>query len=486
MNTKPCAVVLGARGQDVYRPRPRIPGPTSLRPHAETAGEPFGAAWFSRFAWEKASRNIRCDKQLAAQHGFCGFSSQPERRCADNYNMKPISLHSIALVVVLASGCTTPNPNFRECTANQPLRCDDNTLTSCNGEGTAEVSVACSLGCSATELRCVDPVPSNGLARHLESSSSRADLDLGDAATMNTDTGEVVVAGVPVAVDTDTLVQTGGPSIRVFVVRRLTAKDIAVSGANALAIVSGSDITVSGTLTVSAAGAIPGAGAFNEETCTGKLPPPGKSGGFGGGGFGSVGGPGGRGFGDDAVAGLGGAKVGTTTLTPLRGGCSGAGEGLGRQAGAGGGAVQLVSRNQIIVSGIIAANGGGGSGGGGAGGGILLEAPAVQLVGSVVANGGGGGVGIAEDCVQGQDGRFDTKPAAGGTCKATPGPIILIRPSGGAGAAGDVDAKSGGGVIAVGHGGGGAGRIRVNTAPGGLAATGTFSPNPSLGTISTP
>lgn len=36
---------------------------------------------------------------------------------------------------------------------------------------------------------------------------------------------------------------------------------------------------------------------------------------------------------------------------------------------------------------------------------------------------------------------------------------------------------------APGHGGGGAGRIRINTAPGGLSASGVLSPNASLGTL---
>lgn len=401
--------------------------------------------------------------------------------------MKPINFHPTVVVVVLASACTTPNPNFRECTANEPLRCEDGTLTTCNGDGTAEVTLTCPLGCSATEPRCIDPVPSNGLARHLESSSSRADLDLGDAATINTDTGEITVAGAPVSVDTDMLAQTGGPNIRVFVVRSLTAKDVVVIGTNALAIVSASDIAISGTLAVSATGAAPGAGAFNEDGCTGKLPPAGKVGGAGGGGFGSVGGPGGKGLGDDGVAGLGGAKAGTSTLIPLRGGCSGGGGAPGQSPGAGGGAIQLVSRNQITVSGVVAANGGGGAGGGGSGGSILLEAPSVEVSGSVVANGGGGGVGDANDCTQAQDGRLDAMSASGATCKLSKGPILFLRPFGGAGAAGDAEAKGGsGGFFGIGSGGGGLGRIRVNTAPGGLAATGIFSPNPSLGTLSTP
>jgi hypothetical protein len=39
--------------------------------------------------------------------------------------------------------------------------------------------------------------------------------------------------------------------------------------------------------------------------------------------------------------------------------------------------------------------------------------------------------------------------------------------------------------VFAGHGGGGVGRIRVNTAPGGLRTTGLFSPNPSTGALAT-
>lgn len=400
--------------------------------------------------------------------------------------MRQIRIRYAIAVFALTSGCVTPNPHQRHCTEKQPLQCEDATLLTCNENGTGEVSQTCPLGCSSSEPRCSDPIPSNGLARDLEFSKSRANLDLGDSATINTDTGEVTVADAAVTVDTDVIAQTGAPNIRVLVVGSLTAKDVVVSGKNALAIVSNSDIAISGTFTVSAKGAVPGPGALNEDGCKGQPPLPGKKGGSGGGGFGSSGGAGGVGIGEGAMAGMGGGKTGTASLIPLRGGCDGGAADAGRVPGAGGGAIQLLSRNQIVISGIVAANGGGTTAGGGSGGGILLEAPSVEISGTVVANGGSGGSsGSNFGCAPGQDGRTDAMPAPGGVGCTSGGTIFIIFGGGGSGAAGDSEAQPGGGslIAASGHGGGGVGRIRINTAPGGLTSTGVVSPNFSLGTL---
>lgn len=358
-------------------------------------------------------------------------------------------------------------------------------MVRCDGEGTGTIDEVCPLGCSTTALRCVDPIPSNGLARFVELSSNRADLYLGESAKMNTDTGEILVGGSPARVDTELVSQPGGPTIRVVIARSVTAKDVVVSGTNALAIVSGGDIQIDGTFTVSARGGTPGPGSFYEEGCVGKAPPPNNAGGAGGGGFGSEGGEGGT-FGRElGMPGPGGRKSGTDTLTPLRGGCDGGWASATKNPGAGGGAIQLFSRRQIAIKGILAASGGGGLGGGGSGGGILLEAPIVQVSGAVTANGGGGG-----GCDSGGDGRSDTLPTGGAGCST--GSIGNFRDNarGGNGAAGDVPANPGGSRIlidgAAGGGGGGFGRIRINTSPGGLRNTGIFSPNPSLGTIAIP
>jgi hypothetical protein len=391
------------------------------------------------------------------------------------------------------SAATIDSVSAPICSANQALRCDGDNLVRCNADGTAEVNETCLLGCNASALRCRDVDPSNGLAGLLDIAASEPDLDLRTMAHINTDDGTVLVNGSPVVVRNTLIAQGLAPSIRVLSVRSLIASDVQITGTNALAIVSHGDLQITGLLAASAHLSTPGAGAFSDGGCdggAGTMPAGTLFGGAGGGGFGTSGGNGGSGTNNDGVAvgGAGGAATGNALLIPLRGGCRG-GLILGNSnsAGRGGGAIQLVSRSKISISGIVAVNGGAGAGGaGGSGGGILLEAPVVEMSGSIVANGAGGtsgcflsGQSIAED------GRLDAMRASGGaSCNSSTG-------AGGRGGARDGAAELGdsinqtgtGNLAAGGSGGGSAGRIRINTVAGGLHATGLFSPNPSTGTI---
>ena len=120
----------------------------------------------------------------------------------------------------------------------------------------------------------------------------------------------------------------------------------------------------------------------------------------------------------------------------------------------------------------------------------MLEAPVVEVSGSVVANGGAGANGCGLfGIVAGESGRLDAKPATGSSATCSGGSGV----NGGNGGASDIGAMNGtnnmspGNSTAMfaGHGGGGVGRIRVNTVSGGLHVTGLFSPNPSTGTIAT-
>ncbi len=411
-------------------------------------------------------------------------------------------------LLLLAASCTTPNPNRRQppadasadgaadapgdgpplCTANQPLRCEAGSLVRCNGNGTAELKESCPLGCVASDLRCTELVPSNGLAKYFAVASGQPDLDLGDSATINTDTGEVKVFSVPVAVYSDTVAQPGPPgtpAIRVFAVRSLRGNGVTVRGRGAFAVVASGGIVIDGVFSVSGYGAS-GPGAFNDVGCRGQNSL-GEGGGAGGGGFGSKGSAGAIGFAQSGGAhftlgAAGGSPSGEPTLVPLRGGCDG-----GSSNGNGGGAMQLVSRTEILIlgNGRVAANGEGGYSGGGAGGGILLEAPTVTISGNVVANGGGGGNGII--CGAGHAGLLDARPAPGSPFCRTPGNSPLVFGPGGSGGAGsDPPHDAEGGFYDYGgHGGGGYGRIRINTASGDFSATGVVSPSATKGTIVT-
>jgi len=382
------------------------------------------------------------------------------------------------------------------CAPSQALRCDGNTLVRCNADGTAEASESCALGCNATEVRCNDVAPSNGLAGALDMTSGEIDFDLRATATINTDDGTVQVGGNPIAMRTTTITQTSAPTIRVLVVRSLITSDVTVIGSNALAIVSNGDIKINGTFAASAHADAAGAGRFNDSSCQGKGGDLGANGavsGSAGGGFGGNGGNGGTATsnkGNIVPGGARGLPAGNAELLPLRGGCdAGPFFGPGPRTGGGGGAIQLVSRTKISIAGVVAANGGSNAGGG-SGGGILLEAPVIESTGNMVANGGAGaGANGTDACFNvGEDGRLDAMPAIGGLgCSS-------FSSRGGNGAARNTGASNGDDINGVslnspvalaGHGGGGVGRIRINTASGGLNATGVFSPNPTIGTIAT-
>lgn len=213
----------------------------------------------------------------------------------------------------------------------------------------------------------------------------------------------------------------------------------------------------------------------------------GGGGGGAGGSFGSRGSNGGMGSSSGGVA-----AQPETTFDVLRGGCPGGAGGRGAgpsaaQGGSGGGAIYLVARNKISISGTINASGAGGhggigarggGGGGGSGGMIVLHAATLDIAPTarIFANGGGGGGGAGNSTNnggRGADALEVDEPAAGGS----PGDIQGAE--GGTGAyrniaAGGVQPAAQGG----GGGGGGVGVIRVLSGQSIPAAN--VSPTPIL------
>jgi hypothetical protein len=302
-----------------------------------------------------------------------------------------------------------------------------------------------------------------------------------------------MVDGKSVIVRSALVAQPSAPTILVFIVHSMIANDVAITGSNAFALVSNGDIQIAGVVAASASGTTPGPGGFNDAACQGGAGSTvgQAAGGCGGGGFGSAGGRGGSAtnINGTAAGGSGGAPTGNPTLVPLRGGCDSGRLGGSAGFGAGGGAMQFVSRTQIVITGFLAANGSSVAGGG-SGGGILLEAPIVEVQGNVVTNGGAGAGGCLFVPRPGEDGRLDASPATGGD------PCDIDSGKGGNGAAGNLGAGAGisiahsdGGELFLvfgGYGGGGVGRIRVNSAAGRFHRTrGLLSPNPSTGAIAT-
>ena len=221
-----------------------------------------------------------------------------------------------------------------------------------------------------------------------------------------------------------------------------------------------------------------------------------------GGAFGAMAGSGGacQGSGNPT----GGAAVGSASLAPLRGGCTGGHSGApgGTTAGGsglGGGALQISARLNLHVTGTISAPGlGGGAGtansngcagagcaagggGGGSGGAIFLESVSVAVAasGRLCANGGGGGGGAANGAASGSTG-------GDGLCTEMAATAGVGSGGGGGGANGGYSMHPTGYTAASistddggGGGGGSVGRIRVrasNATPIAVGAVVTPAP----------
>jgi hypothetical protein len=227
--------------------------------------------------------------------------------------------------------------------------------------------------------------------------------------------------------------------------------------------------------------------------------------GGGGAGFGTAGAKGG----DDNTDGSGG-NAGSLygALVSDFGGGSGGGAGAGSGTcggglgggGAGGGAIQISSAVSVTVSnggGINVAGGGGrggcssagsAGGGGGSGGEIFLEAPSVEVDGTLAANGGGGGGGGTNggfnpgdyvDGVSGNDGATSAAVASGGKGGGSNGG------DGGAGAAGTTAPQQPDKATNAGGGGGAVGRIWLRTHGAQPTLGGNHSISPPAGVDTT-
>lgn len=341
----------------------------------------------------------------------------------------------------------------------EPARCEADELVTCGARQ------ACTLGCDAQSTRCKTIAPS-GAAGTVDVSTATADTTLSEANVywFDTQTGSIgfrddtgTPAGVPLraggpgivsGIGFQSVQQEGGPKLGVFFFRSLavaTGATVKVYGPDPIALVSLGDLTVAGTVSVSAdcAKNTPGPGApvdgpskglTNRVAFNNNPGFKGICGGAGGGGNGTAGGKGGDATGSNgsaetpqqaqALGGEGGAARARTLIDqPLFVG-GGAGGGGSRwpvptpnepvyPGGAGGGALQLAAGGTLLVSGLVDAAGCGGrrgwsganlpvgsadcwgAGGGGAGGTIALEAGAVRIAptGRVLANGGGAGGG---------------------------------------------------------------------------------------------
>ena len=371
------------------------------------------------------------------------------------------------------------------CTANAVLSCVGDQLMTCGADGKSSVTSTCALGCAADGTRCLTFEPSNGLGGALTMAAGEGDVTIPAGAKIDTDLGTVVDGnGVPVAVRSVQVAQTGAPTIRAFIAHSLVVNNVTVHGANALAFVATEKVTLQGVVNAAGRASTNGPGSeASPFTCAGMTAQQYVC--TAGASMNTIT-PGGGGGGDAVMGGNTGGGSPVVGFMPLYGGCrggdlqnsSGATLGMG---GGGGGAVEVVSLSAIVFTsdGFIDVGGGGGNSscGGGSGGVVILEAPDVQLSGSstgITANGGaGGGCGG-----NGADATMTTSPAPAPTCtsggySAGAGGTEMTAPGSSA------YCVPGGGIFCVpcdgtpyGGGGGAVGRLRVATKDGTYALLG--------------
>jgi hypothetical protein len=396
--------------------------------------------------------------------------------------------HSVTAVFT-SNSCT---PNTSTCDKNT------NVFTRCDGNGMVAETRACPLGCNSGAPRCNEVNPSNGLAAALDMydalpANQKVAANLPDGSKIDTSAKTIKDGGgATINLPTTTITQSGAPDIFVVMVKSWQSGNVVVDGTRAFAIVSDGDVAINGVLQLDAHDdGFPltrseGPGSVTTCDASNGLTSGGDHTGGGGGGHGTDGAKGG----DSGVSlgGNGSTQQNDAAATPLRGGCRGGtgSDGAVFNRGRGGGAIQIVSRTQVVLgsTGVVSANatGGGGSlsasgdnAGGGAGGTILLEAPIVTMGSASIfaANGGGGG------CTNGlgNPGQRSSTPATG----CSPSVAGGKGGDGGAGASGPqvgtANASNGGG------GGGAYGRVRINTAQTFMQGSATISPTPSLGTL---
>lgn len=286
--------------------------------------------------------------------------------------------------------------------------------------------------------------------------------------------------------------QPGGPTLCVIAGTTIQVEEhAAITGTRPLVLLALDTITIDNVLDASSTTVPmprlgPDARAACDPSANGLNSAGGKGGSGGAGGsFGTVGGLGGPS--DQKPGGVPGPMV---SLTAIRGGCGGGKGGdrdqgaSGGTAAASGGAVALIAGSQIAITtnGAVYASGAGGGagntmmgsqggagGGGGSGGLIVLDAPAIHVLGIVAANGGGGGGG--GDCCAGHPGQDGTTEqysmaAAGGLREGT-----VHGGDGGAGGARATAPGSGVQPNSGGGGGGGGGSVGIVLVHGTITGT---------------
>jgi hypothetical protein len=453
----------------------------------------------------------------------CRIQCATDADCTDGLTCGPGNLCTDG-----AQDCLQPET----CTPDEFIACVDDMAHACNATGDGTTDTACEHGCNATERRCNDCVPdamscSTDMTSVQQCSPDGRTQNVADTCAAGCNPGDADVAAhcsylapawlpdicdtvatvdafapntsatLSTALDTncDQIVvqmQNGspiGPQICVIRAKTITipqAVTLTFTGSRPIALVADSQLTVTGTLDVSADQSMnrsgPGLGGGNGG-------PPTSTSAGGGAGFGTTGGAGGGASGT-GMGGAAGPAVDPLARAFFAGGYSAASSGgimpnpvSDIFGGAGGGGILLIAcRGNLSITGVIDANGAGGrpnhdqvaqdgvftnskgSSGGGTGGYVVLQGLGITLSGQIWANGGGGaGGGNVQDGggQMGSKGQRAQSAAAGGVGNLS---------TGGQGGANSANGTAGAGSTAGGGfaagGGGGAGVLQMYTPMG--------------------
>lgn len=391
--------------------------------------------------------------------------------------------------------------------ASLESECVGDSLRVCTALGVPPTDFPCGWGClSGQTPHCAHVIPSgsggvdgNGVRASDVAPDGLSDVTLPDGIIFDGDFGRVgtlgnanLFHGPQPGIENGVDFQNRGP-ISMFRFKSLRiAGGVSLIGKRPIAIVADGAITINGLINAQNActQSSAGPGGYDGGSASGQdgSQPAGTMGGGSGAPASSGGGGAGHGTaGGSGAAAKGGMPYGDLAITTLVGGAGGGAGGGGAnfgRGGGGGGALQLVSNTRIVITaGGINASGCGGNagtgandsgGGGGAGGTILIEAPSVDIAGTLAANGGGGGGGGGNKSTPGGNGTLGRTPATAGQGDGN-------DEQGGTGGAGSTAPMAGGSGSNPGGGGGAVGRIRINTRSGtGAALTNaTLSPGPN-------
>lgn len=334
------------------------------------------------------------------------------------------------------------------------LSCSDGNLFQCDDNGNATMSEACVAGCVDSETPHCAYLEPRYAPDICDTPAAVAEFNISGNGTFDPNLDNNCTGGVVVQAGTTSLCVVHYGSITLEPSAVLTVVGRPDRLGRVVMFVADEDLSIEGTLDVSAHGSNngPGGGVVQSGGTANTTS------GFAAGGAGGAnkGGSGGSLTANSGANNAGLAATNPGILEALVGGAAavqfqdGAGT-VGGGGGGGGGVALVACRGRLAVSGVINAAGGGGFAGssnlfrhgfgGGAGGNVILQGLDVSITGKIFSNGGGGGGGMRANVsvgAAGKDGSLSsTTPGLGGT------------PQDGEGAGGN------GGVTGMGAGGGG-------------------------------